>query len=373
MHTINGYQFTLLPLESIDILKNDWVALEEVANNYFFLSWAWISTWIETYNPELKILRAYNNGELVAIAALVLAKERRYYFLNSQTFHVHQTGDPEKDQVWIEYNGLLVKHGHKDLVTSASIKYLIDFTNHQWDELVVGAITEHEASLLENAGNLMRHDLWDAPCYGVQLKKLRKSKTDYLSTLSRNTRYQINRSIRKYTKLGPLEVLTADTKSKALDYFKEIGPLHIKRWGSDPGESGYANRYFTLFHENLINEYWGKGVIELIRIRVNGNTIANFYNFIYRNRVYFYLSGLVAESDATLKPGLTGHALCIQKYIDEGLDFYDFMGGGERYKASLGKKHEHLVKLTLQKSKIKFIFERFGRKIKEQLTKEDKP
>lgn len=360
---MNGYQFSFLPLEDINTLENDWLALEAKSNTYFFLSWAWISTWIESYNPKLYILRVYFKGEIIAISALVLKKERRYFFLNSRTLHVHQTGDSTKDQIWIEYNGILAKEEHEEAVTSASIKYLIGIAD-KWDELIVGAITDREASLLEHAGNLMRHDLWEAPCYGVNLKQIREEKTDYLSTLSRNTRYQINRSIKKYQCIGSLELDAASSKNKALEYFNEIGPLHIKRWGCGPGESGFANPYFILFHQKLIENCWDSGVIDLIRIKVNGDVIARFYNFIYRKRVYFYLSGLISEIDSKLKPGLTGHALCIQKYIDDGLDFYDFMGGGERYKASLAVQHQHLVKVTLQKRKLKFKIERIGRKIK---------
>ncbi len=363
MHTVNDYQFTFLSLDDINVLQDDWLTLESESNSCFFLSWSWISTWIETYQPESKILRAYYNGEMVAIAALVLKQQTRYYFLNSRTLHVHQTGEPQKDQIWIEYNGVLAKEEHAQTVTAASIKYLFSIAD-AWDELIVGAITDHEASLLESAGNLMRHDLWEAPCYGVDLRAIRVKKTNYLSTLSRNTRYQIGRSIKLYQQNGKLTIETADSKTKALEYFNEIGPLHIERWGAGVGESGFVNPYFTLFHQTLIKKCWDSGAVELIRVKAGNKVIARFYNFIYRNRVYFYLSGLVSESDSKLKPGLSGHALCIQKYLDDGYDFYDFMGGGERYKSNLAIQHQHLVKVTLQKRILKFKLERLGRRFK---------
>jgi CelD/BcsL family acetyltransferase involved in cellulose biosynthesis len=363
LHTVNDYQFTCSPLDDINVLKQDWLILESKSNSNFFLSWSWINTWIETYQPELRILRAYRKGEMVAIAALVLKRQRRYLLINSRTLHVHQTGDPDKDQIWIEYNGILAKQEHEEAVTKAAVKYLIEFLKI-WDELIVGAITDHEASIIENAGDLMRHDLWEAPCYGVDLKSIRYNNTDYLTTLSRNTRYQIRRSIKLYEKNGKLSIDLADNKAKALKYFEEIGPLHIERWGAGNGESGFVNPYFTLFHRNLIKKYWEAGAVELIRMKVGDKVIARFYNFIYRNRVYFYLSGLMSETDNKLKPGLTGHALCIQKYIDEGFDFYDFMGGGERYKSNLAVQHQHLVKVTLQKRKLRFKLEKLGRKIK---------
>jgi len=369
LDTVNGYQFTFLPLEDIDVLKKEWSIIEGQSDIEFFLSWTWISTWIETYRPNINILRAFFDTELVAIAALVFRKEHRYYILRSKTLHVHQTGDPEQDQIWIEYNGILAKQEHKEEVTKSSIAYL-GLISEMWDELIVGAITDSEASLLENAGDLMRHDLWEAPCYGVDLKTIRESQKSYLQTLSRNTRYQIKRSIKKYQNNGEIQILSAERKAEALQSFDDIGPLHVARWGAGFGESGFANLNFTKFHRSLISTAWDKGQVDLISVRANGKIIARFYNFIYRNRVYFYLSGLALEQDNQLKPGLTGHALCIQRYIDAGYDFYDFMGGGERYKSSLAHKHQHLVKIALQKKKIKFKLEKLGRGIKNYFRKD---
>jgi CelD/BcsL family acetyltransferase involved in cellulose biosynthesis len=167
-----------------------------------------------------------------------------------------------------------------------------------------------------------------------------------------------------YQMNGDLIIETASSKSEAITFFNEIGPLHIERWGSGYGESGFANPYFKTFHHNLIDKCWDNGAVELLKIRVGKRVIARFYNFIYRNKVYFYLSGLVTEIDSKLKPGLTGHSLCIQKYIDDGYDYYDFMGGDERYKSNLSDKYQHLVKISLQKRKFKFILEKMGRNIK---------
>jgi CelD/BcsL family acetyltransferase involved in cellulose biosynthesis len=361
--TVTEYSFTLSPLEDIHLLEKDWIELESKSNCHFFLSWLWISTWIETYQPVLKIIRAYYEDEIVAIAALVLNKQRRHWLLNSRTLHLNQTGNPEKDQIWIEYNGFLAKEGHIKNVTTSGIKFLVDSLD-SWDEIIIGAITDQQATMLEHGGNLMRYDLWHAPCYGVDLNAIRFKNSNYLSTLSRNTRYQIQRSIKLYEQSGSLTIETADCENSAIQYFNEIGPLHIARWGYGYGESGYTNPHFKLFHRNLIRKCWDRGAVDLLRIKIAEKTIARFYNFIYRKRVYFYLSGLVSEDNGKLKPGLTGHSLCIQKYINEGQDFYDFMGGSERYKKNLANKHQELVKVTLQKRKFKFLLERTARKIK---------
>mgnify|MGYP000226269683 CR=1 FL=1 len=88
---------------------------------------------------------------------------------------------------------------------------------------------------------------------------------------------------------------------------------------------------------------------------------------MYRGTVYFYLSGLCSEENPKLKPGLSGHSLCIQEYVDKGFKYYDFMGGDDRYKASLGKKQGELYQISLQQDRLKFKIENVLRKIKQSL------
>jgi len=80
------------------------------------------------------------------------------------------------------------------------------------------------------------------------------------------------------------------------------------------------------------------------------------------------LSGLVSETDSALKPGLLGHSLCIQRYIDKGMDYYDFMGGEARYKQSLGTESIPIFQVSLQRDMIKFRLERSARLIKHKIS-----
>jgi CelD/BcsL family acetyltransferase involved in cellulose biosynthesis len=44
---------------------------------------------------------------------------------------------------------------------------------------------------------------------------------------------------------------------------------------------------------------------------------------------------------------MTSHMLAIEIALDEGLDGYDFLGGGDRYKTSLGNARRDLHWLEL--------------------------
>ena len=366
MLSLLNYQVTCDQLDDITALQSQWKKIEEQSNCSFFLSWHWIETWLRCFEPTTEVLRIYYLEELVGIALLVRSKEIRHGVITSNRLMLHETGDVDQDQVWIEYNGILSVDCHEENVLKTAIDF-ITTTFKGWDEMVIGAISESYVRTIKAQAKLANHVKWHAPTYGVDLAVIRVQGVDYLSTLSRNTRYQINRAHKEYKKLGTINLSRAENEVQALAFFSEIAPLHKKRWGSKKGQSGFANPAFVNFHNALIKSAWGAGNIDLWKLEVDGKVVSYFYNFIYRNKVYFYLSGLDNPNSAKLKPGMLGHALCIEFYLQNNLDYYDLMGGGERYKASLAKRSVELFKIAVQKPKLKFYIEDTARSIKNLL------
>lgn len=354
---------TSKPLDSVESLKADWESLEKHAEPTVFLSWQWIGVWLWAYRPVGHVIRAYDGEELVGIGIIVSVVEWRHQFLRSRTLRLHQLGDVCLDQIWIEYNGFLSKVGWEDRVNAAAMKYLCN-EFEDWDEFIVGAIDSKLADSYARNSGLRSHIRWEAPRYGVDLEVLRSSQRAYLSTLSRNTRYQINRSKRIYLSEGKLSIERPESVEDALQIFDQIGPLHRDKWGDSTGGSGFANPMFLKFHHRLIRDYWEKGGVDIVLLKVGNKKVATFYNLVYDKVVYFYLNGLDKSGHKHEKPGLVGHSLCIEDYCQDGFSFYDFMGGAERYKASLGKETGKLVQVSLQRNRIKLRMEDAVRRLR---------
>lgn len=359
----NEYTVTLHTLEDVTNLEKEWLSLEARCNGSFFLSWAWIGTWLNTFEPECYVLKVEYDGNVVSLALLTKSKFTALCRFSSTRLHIHQKGNALCDQVWTEYNGFLVESAHETKSILAAMTFLFEHFS-DWDELVVGAVTKKSAALLQSASGLERQDLWHSSSYWVDLKKLRASQKDYLDSLSRNTRYQIRRSLKLYQQDDHFRLIHAEDMGTALEYLNEVAPLHLERWGEGISQSGFANEKFVAFHENLIKAAWPNQQIDFIKVVCGERVVGFFYNFIYRGTVYFYLSGLAKEDNPKLKPGLCGHALSVQYYLDSGLDYYDFMGGDDRYKVSLAEPHEELFQIALKKPLFKFKVEAWLRKIK---------
>lgn len=360
---LQKYHLNVTSIERYEGLSSDWITVESSSNETFFLSWNWINNWLESYSPKVDVLTVRFEGNLVGIALLCRSEFSQANRFNSKRLHINQTGDSRLDQIWTEYNGILSSIGHEASVRLLMLPYLV--SNYaSWDELHVGAVTEELARSMSESSGLSRIDMWQSPSYGVNLKRLKDNKLSYLDSLSRNTRYQIRRSIKLYGSDGPFALHFASSQEQAISYFNEIAPFHIAKWGTGEGQSGFTNPHFVKFHKNLISNTFHLGCIDLIKITSGERVLGYLYNFIYRDCVYFYLSGLVTENDAKLKPGLSAHSQVIQHYLDNDFAFYDFMGGDDRYKSSLGEKHAQLYQIALQKNLAKFKIESCLRKLK---------
>ena len=119
-----------------------------------------------------------------------------------------------------------------------------------------------------------------------------------------------------------------------------------------------------LFHQLLIERAWSESQVQLIRLLVSDKPVGYLYNFIYKGKVYFYLSAFVYEDDQKIKPGLLMHCMCIEKYAAEGMNYYDFMGGDMRYKRSLADTEGDMVMYSFQKPIASLLIERAARKLK---------
>ena len=362
-------QVVRYPVADLERLEALWRDLEGRASPTVFLSWQWLGHWLAVYEPQAQVLEVTQGDRVVGLGIVVQTEERRHGVLRSNCLRLHQTGHRQQDQIWIEYNGFLAEQGMEASVAAACLQHLCnDMT--QWDEFIVGAIDAEEARHYAELTGLFAHLRWEAPCYGVDLDALRRSGQHYLDTLTRNTRYQINRSHRLYEAWGAVELVRPDSAEEAVAIFDSIGPLHLNRWGAGPDQSGYANPDFVRFHRSLIQDQWASGGVDLVSVKAGDDMIASFYNLLYDQKVYFYLGGMKTEPDNRYKPGLLGHSLCIEDYRHHGFHYYDFMGGDERYKTQLGSLHKQLVQVSLQRDRFKLKLEDVMRKARNRLLPE---
>lgn len=320
---------------------------------------------IHAYNWRPHCLTVYSKDQPVAIGLLGTQPFARHGFVRGRGIFLNETGVPAQDQIWIEYNDFLVADAHPEARRQCHLCLFESIEN--WDECSLSGVPASSVKQIRDITDLRTLIDWQVPTYQVDLESIHAKGADYLGSLSRNTRYQIRRAVKAYEQQGELKLIRAQSLNEALAMFDAAGEYHRRRWGEGVGESGYANPEFTKFHHTLIKSGWTNGEIELLLLQLGSKPLAYFYNFVKNGRVYFYLSGIVQETQSVLKPGLVGHALAIQDYLNRGMLCYDFMGGDARYKKNLGERGQELARLRLQRPRLSLGLEHILKAIKQTL------
>lgn len=334
-----------------------WESLETGANTSYFLSWGWIENWIASLpdyaKPELVVFLEGNDP----LMAFFLGKANlvRKRVLKSRGWFANTTGIPAFDRIYIEYNGFLCKR-HNTLRFIDIINSLPD----SWDEFYLPHLDTRSfpgTAVLDNMSPYKTFVDDDLVSPFVDLDMVRARDGDYLSLLSANTRAQIHRSYRLCEKIAPVRVEIAQDTRSAIDIYHELVHLHEETWTKRDKAGAFSTAYLFQFHEQLIQKRFQYQEIQLLRIKYNDNTIGCLYNFVYKNNVYFYQSGVNYDLDKRLKPGFIAHVEAIKHNATVGHKTYDFLCGDSRYKMSLATHHNRLIWVRLQKPLCKFKIE----------------
>ena len=335
-------------------IRDVWCGLEAASRPSYFLSWGWVETWLDALpvSAPITLYVARRAGAPSAAFFLGSRTRWRHRVLPSRGFYLNQVGDDDYDEICIEYNGV-VHDGRPPPFAE-----IIDHLPSNWDELYLPALDADDAlatGLITDHAQLRLRIDGRTPSPAVDLAKVRDA-GDYLKVLGGNTRSQIRRSQKLYGARGKLALEVAASPAQALAIFDELVALHRRAW-AERGQGGAFVPFVHAFHKRLIERRFDSGEIQLMRIRAGDATVGCLYNLVSRDTVAFYQSGLAFEADAKLKPGLVCHALAVAHDAAAGHRWYDFLGGGSRYKQSLSTDARNLVWLRLQKPRLRFTLE----------------
>ena len=340
---------TIRPAADWSAAAPDWTALYAAdPTASFFMSPAWVATWLEVFAAafdEVCTIVFHDLGTGAAVGAAVLTQcVRRVAGVPLRRLALHTAGERDADNATVEHVTMLARPEHAAAVR-ASLAEII--RSRSWDELLLAGGRADTLGVLGDVVSPSAVEVVWRPTYFVDLTTLRTTGATYETILSKNTRDQMRRSLRLYRERGDVTLRAAASEEDALALFEELGKLHGARWTAQgiPG-GAFASRAWRAFHERLIARTFAEGGTHLLRVAAGNEPIGLLYLFVARGVVSFYQSGFRYESDNRIKPGLVTHALAIQRYLEQGLDGYDFLAAGvegARYKESLSTSTDRLA------------------------------
>jgi CelD/BcsL family acetyltransferase involved in cellulose biosynthesis len=310
--------------------------LADSPSDNYFLRWEWLWHWWSVFagpDDRLAILVLERDNKIAAIAPFYVRKRflggvcpvRRLMFIGTQ-----EDGDGD---VGSDYMDVLCRAGEENSVINAFFKGIV--SHDICDEIYLSNMDTASKTfhlIREEAENLrfltMIAHTAVSPCI-----KLPSTWDEYLNSLTPSMRYKIRNERRKMGKKGDAAMIKVEKVDDLLKGFGELARLHAKRWESRGKEGVFAQERFAQFHRRIMPTMLKKGHLELSILSENGASKAVIYNIIYKNKVYFYQSG-VDTADRKIAYGYVMHSYCIEEAIKRGMAEYDFLpkGAGDDYK-----------------------------------------
>jgi CelD/BcsL family acetyltransferase involved in cellulose biosynthesis len=312
-------------------LRSIWLQLSNNCNTNAFLSWQWIHSFIKLQNGEKTLLVAEVSGELVGAGLISLQSKSVFKLAKVNQCFLNRYGTNELDQIWVENNDFLISATNKQQIREAFLQYILSLD--YIDEFIFGL---SDISIIKALSLPCRRSHIEVTSrgYKADLRNL-SSLNDYLQSISKNTRSQINRTLKILSAESNLLFEEATTPELKHSYFSSAAEIHLDRWGQSEYGSGFSNHHFTSFHQRLLMDTSDNNITKMFKLSLGDECLGYIYVLIEENKWLFYLSAINFHSDNKIKIGLVFHALVIEQAILNNIHTYDFLAGDAQYKQSL--------------------------------------
>jgi len=339
-------QYTLGPAPEAAALSSLWRKLEAHAESSFFQSWGWLGTWHAALPPgqTLLLFTGSRHGNVVCLALLGVRGNKRHY--------LSETGDPEIDQLTVEYNGMLIERGSLPLLASDFLPALLAMLPPKAGLVASGVKEDYLAAPITEA--FSRQIRATKTVHAVELSALRD---DGMPSLGKSTQAKIRQSLARYSRLGEIRLSEARDVKEAVAVFDRLAALHQTYWQGRGRRGAFASPFIRQFHHALIEERFGAGEIQLLRLAAGDAPIGYLYNFRYRQRIYAYQSGFDYALVAKARPGYLCHWHALRHNWKAGAEIYDFLAGTDQMKQAFANKTETLHWLRFRRKTLLYAIE----------------
>lgn len=305
--------------------------LQKSECNSPFLTWEWIYTWWKTLKNKdedlLIICLTRETGELVAVAPLLIKNKRHF---GTTLKIIEFIGGDEGTSV--DYLDLIVHPGLVDDVIRRLLDYFTKQEHSNWDIIKMSGILKDSVGFklceyFAHQGYQVYEELIDV-CPYISLPATWE---EYLSTLSKKSRYNIRKK-RRILDAAHKNRFYIISDARALEGAMESSvQLHKKRMEMKRIKSFSTTDKFWAFQLEVAKKFFKQQRLFLGIMEVNGSPVASQYGFSIDNKIFHYQTGFDPHYHK-YSLGLVSIGHMIENAIKGGFGEYDFLRGKEDYK-----------------------------------------
>jgi CelD/BcsL family acetyltransferase involved in cellulose biosynthesis len=314
-------------------LARSWNGLvERSAKKNVFLTWEWVSNWVDVYLREARLLTVvvYDGGVPRALAPFCV-QEERCLGVKLRVLRFLGSGEVCADHLDVIMDADATVADAKRIWTA-----LLGPLRREWDVFECYDVPP-DSSIFIGFRSLAGDDK-----RGVKMETLEEtvcpylalpgSWDEYLEQCSGTRRYTITYSMRKLDEQGVLERRFCERLEYLDSFMNAFISLHQKSW-NERGEPGsFSSERFEAFHRLVARDFLEKGILFLCSFHLDRRHVGSFYGFQYGGTVYYYQLGVETNPVKRVKTGTAVIGGCIQEAIRRGCSELDFLRGEEEYK-----------------------------------------
>ena len=303
-----------------------WTNLLRQSNaNPVFMSWAWMSSWIETLGDKTnaRILGLYEGDRLVALVPLCAKRSVATIWGK----HLSLAGI---EPVGGDYSDLLCVQGYETVVAEVVAEWLRqckDWTQCEFLDVLPNSMVRRVAELM--IADVVVEDLPGSVCprasltYGWQ--GLLRNQFD------RKRRYNIERQIRLAEEKEGLRLVFHDTPDAIAQAFPVLVSLHDERKDAQGIKSSFSRLDRRDFHARAAIKLSASRAAFVVTLESQRGIVGAAYCLRDTKNVYYFQTGMSATG-AILGAGSTLLYMLIRWAANQGYEWFDFLKGDEGYK-----------------------------------------
>ncbi len=344
--------------EELRAYADAWTTLLSHSNqNVVFLTWEWLSTWIEVYLEEnqLLVIAIFRDDVLIGLAPLWVRRSTKFGVVSVR--EVHFLGSRE---VCSDHLDMILHRDYAGEAAQAIWQELFDPLQREWDVLKLEH-TPQDSPMIRLVHQQARDDercaMYEVVDFSVCPYIILPETYDKLvMSIGSKTRYNISKSERLLEKQGAVTFDTCATEEELDALYPWLVETHKKNWARRGKFGSYALPRFSEFHRRISRLFLKNGWLCLSALRIDGVPIASTYSFNYGGIISGYLAAVDFEYDRRLSVGRILLARSLEQAVASKSCIFDMLRGEESYKYHWTARDRRNVSVVLYNRTLRGLF-----------------
>lgn len=323
-----------------NLLSDEWdVVLASNRSDNFFMRLSWQRTWWKHLGQgSLAVMTARDDSQMLqGIAPWFVTEEQGQHVL-------HVVGCVDVS----DYIDLIMAPGCEEAVFRTLLDFLLSDKAPQWDRIHICNVPESSSTLsllpqLVTERGLLSETAHEDVCPIITLTG---SYEDYLNSLDKKQRHELRRKRRRADE-HPVEwaiVGRGHDIDGAIEAFLDLMAMSSPQKAEFLQQPGHRD-----FFKEMGRVLFDEGYLEINLLKVGDQPAAAMWNFVYRDRMMLYNSGLNPSDYSGVSAGIVLLTYSLEDATKRGYRLFDFLQGDEAYKYRMGASPTTVKRLTIRR------------------------